>query len=210
MGTLLPSNQIHFTELSTLRFFAFYIYNPAMINHTCLILVLLLCCLLPPQANAQAAVSRVDYRLATGDTINVRVYGEDDLSLRMSVPSDGSAQYAFVGDVQLAGKTVSDVEMEITRRLKGDYLIDPRVSVTMAEFRDFYVQGEVARTGGIAWQPGLTVRTAISLAGGLRERASSSKWYLVPESGTESDRRRVTEDDPVNPGDTLIVEQSFF
>ena len=181
-----------------------------MINRSLFQLILVLFVLLPVQATAQAAVSRADYRLATGDTINVRVYGEDDLSIRLSVPSDGAAQYAFVGDIQLAGKTVTDIEMEITRRLKGDYLIDPRVSVTMAEFRDFYVQGEVARRGGIAWQPGLTVRTAISLAGGLKERASSSKWYLVPEGGTESDRRRVTEDDPVNPGDTLIVDQSFF
>ena len=68
----------------------------------------------------------------------------------------------------------------------------------------------MAKTGGIPWQPGLTVRTAITLAGGLRERASRSKWFLVPEGGGESDRRRVTEDDAVGPGDTLIIEQSFF
>ena len=173
-------------------------------------LILLLCLLLPLQAAAQEAVTRADYLLATGDTVHVRVHGEEDLTLRMVVPSDGTADYAFVGNIQLAGKTVDDVELEITRRLKGDYLINPQVSVTMAEFRDFYVQGEVARTGGITWKPGLTVRTAISLAGGLRERASRSKWFLVPEGGSESDRRRVNEDDLVHPGDTLIVEQSFF
>lgn len=172
--------------------------------------MLLLCFLLPMQAMAQGVVSHADYLLATGDTVHVRVHGEDDLTMRLAVPSDGEAHYAFVGYIQLAGKTVDDIEQEITRRLKGDYLIDPLVSVTMVEFRDFYVQGEVARTGGIAWQPGLTVRTALSLAGGLKERASRSKWYLVPEGGTESDRRRVKQDDPVNPGDTLIVDQSFF
>jgi polysaccharide export outer membrane protein len=110
----------------------------------------------------------------------------------------------------LAGKSVGQVEKEITERLRGDYLVDPQVSVSVAEFRDFFVQGEVGRTGGIPWQPGLTVRTAITLAGGLKERASRSKWFLVPEGGTEDDRRRVSEDDPVNPGDTVIVEQSFF
>lgn len=172
--------------------------------------ILLLCIMWPFQATAQGEVNRAEYRLATGDTIYVRVYGEDDLTMRLAVPADGSAHYAFVGQIQLAGKTVDDLEQEITRRLKGDYLIDPRVSVSMAEFRDFYIQGEVARIGGYAWQPGLTVRTAISLAGGLKERASGSKWYLVPEGGTEEDRRRVSEDDIVNPGDTLIVEQSFF
>lgn len=181
-----------------------------MINRFFSIPVLLLCWLLPFQAAAQGEVNRAEYRLATGDTIYVRVYGEDDLTMRLAVPSDGAAHYAFVGQIQLAGKTIDDLEQEITRRLKGDYLIDPRVSVTMAEYRNFYVQGEVARRGGFPWQPGLTVRTAISLAGGLKERASGSKWYLVPEGGTQDERRRVSEDDLVNAGDTLIVEQSFF
>jgi polysaccharide export outer membrane protein len=181
-----------------------------MMNRLLLPLFLLLCFLLPIQVSAQGEVNRAEYRLATGDTIYVRVYGEDDLTMRLAVPSDGAAFYAFVGKIQLAGKTIDDVEQEITRRLKGDYLVDPRVSVSMAEFRDFYIQGEVARIGSFPWQPGLTVRTAISLAGGLKERASGSKWFLVPEGGTEKDRRRVTEDDPVNPGDTVIVEQSFF
>ncbi|MFC1775884.1 polysaccharide biosynthesis/export family protein [Pseudomonadota bacterium] len=181
-----------------------------MIKPLLLPFFLLLSFVLPIQAVAQGEVNRAEYRLATGDTIYVRVYGEDDLTMRLAVPSDGAAHYAFVGKIQLAGKTVDDLEQEITRRLKGDYLIDPRVSVTMAEFRDFYIQGEVARIGGFPWQPGLTVRTAISLAGGLRERASGSKWYVVPEGGSEDDRRRVSEDDIINPGDTLIVEQSFF
>ena len=179
-------------------------------NRSLILLSFILCFLLPVQANAQGEVDRAEYRLATGDTVYVRVYGEDDLTMRLAVPSDGEAHYAFVGKIQLAGKTIDDLEQEITRRLKGDYLVDPRVSVTMAEFRDFYIQGEVARIGGFPWQPGLTVRTAISLAGGLKERASGSKWYLVPEGGTQNDRRKVSEDDPVNPGDTLIVEQSFF
>jgi polysaccharide export outer membrane protein len=54
------------------------------------------------------------------------------------------------------------------------------------------------------------VRKVITLAGGLKERASGSKWYLVPEDGSEADRRRVNEDDPVGAGDTLTIEQSFF
>ena len=173
-------------------------------------LTLLLCFLLPLQTLGQDEVGRADYLLATGDTIHVRVYGEDDLTMRLAVPNDGTVRYAFVGDFKLAGKTVDQVEQEIMQRLKGDYLVDPQVSVSMAEFRDFFVQGEVDETGNFPWQPGLNVRTAISLAGGLRERASKSKWFLVPEGGTENDRRRVSEDDLVNPGDTLIVEQSFF
>ena len=45
---------------------------------------------------------------------------------------------------------------------------------------------------------------------GLIERASKSKWYLVPDGGSENERRKVSEDDLVNPGDTLIIDESFF
>jgi polysaccharide export outer membrane protein len=174
--------------------------------------LLFICARLLPALNAysQDTASEMGYRLATGDVIYVRVYGEDDLTMRLTVPSDGMVNYAFVGDFQLAGKTINQVEKEIMARLLGDYLVNPQVSVSIAEYRDFFIQGEVAKTGGMPWQPGLTVRTAITLAGGLRERASRSKWYLVPEGGGEEDRRKVSEDDPVNPGDTLIIEQSFF
>lgn len=174
------------------------------------LLFVLLALLASVSVAAQDVVSQTDYRLATGDTIYVRVYDEADLTMRLAVPNDGVVRYAFVGNLQLAGKTVDQLEEEIMGRLLGDYLVNPQVSVSIVEYRAFYIQGEVGKTGGIAWQPGLTVRTAITLAGGLKERASSSKWYLVPEGGGENDRRRVSEDDIVNPGDTLIIEQSFF
>ena len=151
-----------------------------------------------------------DYRLAGGDVIQVLVYGEDDLSMRISIPGNGRVDYAFVGALMLAGKTVSEVRQEIYQRLLGDYLVSPRVSVTVDVHRNFYVYGEVANPGGFPWQPGMTVRKAISLVGGLRERASSSKWYLVSEGASENERRKVEQDDLIQPGDTLTVEQSFF
>ena len=165
---------------------------------------------IPVIASAQDLPGQGDYRLAVGDTIEVRVYGEDDLSVRLDVPASGTVDYAFVGPIALAGKTVRTVQQEIYDRLLGDYLVDPKVSVAVAKYRNFYVYGEVARPGGYAWEPGLTVRKVITLAGGLKERASGSKWYLVPENGSEADRVKVSEDYPVGPGDTLTIEQSFF
>lgn len=181
-----------------------------MMNRSLILLFLLLFLISPLQATAQGEVNRAEYSLAPGDTVYVRVYGEDDLTMRLAVPGNGTVSYAFVGDFELSGKTVNQLEQEIYQRLLGDYLVAPQVSISIAEFRDFFIQGAVAKTGGIPWQPGLTVRTAITLAGGLKERASKSKWYLVPDGGSEGDRRKVSEDDPVSPGDTLIVEESFF
>jgi polysaccharide export outer membrane protein len=165
---------------------------------------------LPLLVQAQDPPGLDDYSLAAGDTLMVRVYGEDDLSMELDVPAGGRVDYAFVGEFELSGKSVRAVQREIHERLLGDYLIDPKVSVAVTRYRNFYVYGEVASPGGYAWEPGLTVRKVITLAGGLKERASGSKWYLVPEDGSEADRRRVNEDDPVGAGDTLTIEQSFF
>lgn len=166
--------------------------------------------LLPLLASAQDLPGQGDYRLAAGDTIQVRVYGEDDLSPELSVPGSGGVDYAFVGELQLSGKTVRAVQEEIYQQLLGDYLIEPRVSVAVSSYRNFYVYGEVARPGGYAWEPGLTVRKVITVAGGLKERASGSKWFLVLEGGSERERIKVNGDHAVNPGDTLTFEQSFF
>ena len=161
-------------------------------------------------AAAQDLPGQGDYRLAPGDVIEVRVYGEDDLSMELAVPARGTVEYAFVGEIELAGKTVREVQQGIYDRLLGDYLVEPRVSVSMAGYRNVYVYGEVNQPGSYSWEPGLTVRKLITLAGGLKERASGSKWYLVPEAGGQAQQRRVNEDDPVGPGDTLTIEQSFF
>ena len=173
-------------------------------------LFILLLFLMPLLASAQDLPGQGDYRLAAGDTIQVRVYGEDDLSMSLDVSSNGRVEYAFVGEFELAGKTVRSVQEEIHQRLQGDYLVEPRVSVSVTKYRNFYVYGEVGRAGGYAWEPGLTVRKVITLAGGLKERASGSKWYLVPEGGSEDDRIKVDEDYPVQAGDTLTIDQSFF
>lgn len=173
-------------------------------------LLTLLLFLLPTGATAQENALESHYRLAPGDVIEMRVYGEEDLSMRLPVPPHGGVDYAFVGELDLAGKSVSGIEQEIHDRLEGEYLVEPRVSVSVVSYRNVYVYGAVARPGGYAWEPGLNVRKVITLAGGLRERASGKKWFLVPEGGTEDDRRRVDEDAPVNPGDTLTIEESFF
>ncbi|MGA0266474.1 MAG: polysaccharide biosynthesis/export family protein [Lysobacterales bacterium] len=156
------------------------------------------------------ALAEEAYRLGPGDVINVQVFGEDDLTRELKLGEDGRINYAFVGQIRLQGMTLLEVEQEITDKLKGDYLVNPQVSVTMAEYRPFFISGEVKSPGGFPYQPGLTVSRAIALAGGLTERASERKIFLVSEGTGEQDRRRVDLDAPVNPGDAITVEASFF
>ena len=80
----------------------------------------------------------------------------------------------------------------------------------MMEYRQFYVNGEVTNAGGFAYQPGLTVRKAISLAGGFKERASKDKIFVIHDHSKTSEPVKVTLDTVVRPGDIITVEQSFF
>ena len=70
--------------------------------------------------------------------------------------------------------------------------------------------GQVARPGAYPYTAGLTVEKAIALAGGLTRIASERGIYRLHEDAPAAERRRVKMDDPVLPGDTLVVEESLF
>ena len=184
------------------------------INHVKKSLAVLFCALLIPVLSmaqtGKNTASMAAYHLGAGDSISIQVFGEEDLSRDVKLAADGRINYAFVGQVELAGLTISEVEQTIHKRLLGDYLINPQVSVTMAEYRPFFIKGEVKNPGSFVFQPGLTVSKAISLAGGLTERGSDRKIYLIRDGYGEADRARVGLDDPISPGDTIDIEQSFF
>jgi len=151
-----------------------------------------------------------EYRLSTGDKIRIQVYDEADLYLETRVNDSGVISYPFLGTIKVAGMTPGQIEEHITSRLKGDYLINPRVSVDILEYRQFYVNGEVQAPGGFPFQPGITVRKAISVAGGFRERASKDKIFIIREGQSDNNPTKAGLDEKVRPGDIITVEESFF
>lgn len=148
------------------------------------------------------------YRLGTGDEIRIQVFGEDDLSLELRLGDSGVIAYPFLGEIQVRGLTPAELESRLVDGLKPDYLVDPSVNVSVLEYRPFFIYGEVEEPGGFPFQPGLTVRQAVALAGGFTERASRRKIVLVGDDGR--DVGIVPLEHRVRPGDTLTVEQSFF
>ncbi|MCU4676594.1 polysaccharide export protein [Catenovulum sp. 2E275] len=147
------------------------------------------------------------YQLSAGDSISIHVFGQDDLTVTAKLDDKGLINYPFIGSVKITGKTTEQIQQEISSKLKQGYLVSPQVHVFVAEYRPFYVHGQVKRPGGFAYQPGLTVAMAIALAGGLTERASSS-WFI--KRATITAEFEVTELDLLYPGDILTVKQSFF
>lgn len=159
---------------------------------------------------AQAQSERYSYRLGPGDSIAIAVYDEPDLSIGFRIDDTGKLNYPFLGELQVEGLTVAELEQAISTGLRGPYLIDPEVTVTIKEYRPFYVQGEVQSPGGIPYQPALTVRRAVTLAGGLTERASAKKIKVVRSTDPEQISRSIKLNDPVYPGDVITVGESFF
>ena len=150
------------------------------------------------------------YKLGADDVISVSVFDEPDLSLREArVSSTGTIAMPLIGQVNVKGLSISQAEQVIHDLYLGDYLKKPDITVTIVEYRQFYVNGEVSKPGGYSYREGMTIQRAITLAGGFTERASRSKILLVREN---SNGMPVTAEltTPVQPGDVITVEESFF
>lgn len=149
-----------------------------------------------------------DYRLNTGDTIQISVHQEQDLSMQILLNKTGQFSYPYLGTLSARNKTTDELAAEIENRLRGDYLIQPSVSVSIVEYRNFYIGGEVRNPGSYTYRPGLTIRQAIVVAGGETEWASSSRYSIQRENSSESNRANA--ETPVYPGDTVTVEAGLF
>jgi protein involved in polysaccharide export with SLBB domain len=172
--------------------------------------VLLLAAFICSPAFAQAP-ELSSYKLGSGDMISVRVMGEDDLKREKVRLSDaGTLSFPVLGEIKVKGMTVGALEQYITKGLKGRYLLNPQVIVSIDEYRNYFVNGMVEKPGGYQFLPGLTVRKAISLAGGFKERASREKINIIRDDDPTQTPRKVDLNAAVLPGDILTIEESFF
>jgi polysaccharide export outer membrane protein len=179
------------------------IRTPAWIYPVFLLLLLFTSSLAAQQEHA-------DYQLGPGDHINIQVFDEPDLSMDFRLNHSGILNYPFLGELKVAGLSVLELEKLITNGLRGKYLIDPDVTVSIEEYRFFFINGEVNNPGGFPYQPSLTVEKAVSLAGGFTERASRKSFTVVRADDPGKTINDVKASDPVYPGDVLTVNRSFF
>ena len=166
--------------------------------------IAILLCLLAWQSKAQQ-----QYLLGPGDVVIIKVYGQEDLELQTRLTDSGTINYPFLGELQLTGMSIKQVEDVIYQGLKGDYLIEPNVYVGIDEYRPFYIHGEVKKPGGYPYQPGMTVNQAIALAGGMTERASRDKIFISRE-GDKNNTQNGSLASRISAGDTITIEQRFF
>jgi polysaccharide export outer membrane protein len=157
-----------------------------------------------------SAQAEDDYKIGSGDTIKITVFGQQDLSIETLLNDSGKVDYPFLGQLQATGQTLAEFQQKIYLGLKGDYLINPNVSVTIVQYRPFFIDGEVEKPGGYPFQPGLTINKAAALAGGYTERASLTKIFIIRSNDSQQESINIHANAKIQPGDIITIKQSYF
>jgi polysaccharide biosynthesis/export protein len=103
----------------------------------------------PGAETAGAGLASPAYQVGPGDALEINVYGNDDLSRIPTVQTDGAIVLPLLGEVQVAGLTVAEIQRKVTNLLAKDYLVNPQVEVKVREYNSQFVTvvGEVNSPG---------------------------------------------------------------
>jgi polysaccharide export outer membrane protein len=165
-----------------------------------------------PLSMSDQAAGLAGYRVGAGDKLRITVFNEPTLTGEYNVASNGAVAFPLIGVVRAGNRSIDDVTHEITGRLSGAYVNDPRVSVEVLNYRPFYILGEVNKPGEYPYASGMTVEQAIAKAGGFTYRANEKAAFLRRQTATGESSVLLRGAAPVAvlPGDTIRVGERYF
>jgi polysaccharide export outer membrane protein len=136
------------------------------------------------------------YTLQPGDKIEVSVWGEEQLQREVMIRPDGKFSFPLTGEVNAIGRTVADVQQEMTTKLVT-YIPEAvvTVSVTGLAGNRVYVIGQVAKPGTYDMNPRINVLQALSLAGGTTPFAALNDIIIIRGNGRDQRVLRFAYDD---------------
>lgn len=173
------------------------------------LLIPLLVLVLSGCAMNKVAAYKVDttreYTLDTGDIVRVTVYGDETLTNTYTVTDKGTIAFPLIGQVAARGQTLTTIERMITELLANGYMISPKVSVEVSEYRPFFIEGAVTKGGQYPYAWGMTARSAIATAGGFKEFADRGRVNVYRRVGKAMTKQSIGLDQPILPGDTVVV-----
>lgn len=163
---------------------------------------------LPPLPDAPGG----PYRLEAEDQLRITVFEDERLSGEFRVADSGSVAIPLLGPVPVRGLTVSEAETRIRRELRRRQLLqDAGIAVQVSTYRPIFVLGMVERGGQFPYQPGMTVLSAVALAGGFNYRAIQDR---VSVTRTDAQGRaaefRADRAARLQPGDVVTVFERRF
>ena len=166
-----------------------------------------------------------NYILGPGDSLEVFVWHNPDLSVKVPVRPDGRISIPLAEDIDCTGKTPTQLARAIELRLKA-FVNDPVVTVIVNDFNGPYSQqvrvvGEASKPHSIAYRQDMTVLDAMIAVGGLTPYAAGNRAVLVRNSDGKQESVPLHLDDllkdgdvranvALRPGDILIIPESYF
>lgn len=176
-------------------------------------------------APGDAKTADYNYIIGPGDSLNVFVWRNPELSSKVAVRPDGKFTTPLVEDLPASGKTPSALAREIEKKL-AEYIRDPLVTVTVGGFvgepsEQVRVVGEAAKPQTIPYRKDMSVLDVMIMTGGLTPFAAGNRASIVRSAGGEHQQYRVRLEDLLKdgdidanvamaPGDILIIPEAWF
>lgn len=160
---------------------------------------------------AFSAATAPDYALAPGDVISVQVFNEPELSVNnLRIPGNGIISYPLLGRIDTRNHSVATLEKHLTALLLNGYLRKPEVSITVAEYRPFFVKGDVKQPGRHRFAEGMTLEQALTIAGGSTKIDDKTDILVSRLNGETMEINDIGF--RIEPGDviTVNVERDIF
>lgn len=165
---------------------------------------------LKTNASALSGAGAQSPTVGKGDKLKISVFNEPLLSGEYTVWPTGTISYPLLGEVPMAGLTVREAQQSLIQKLSGRYLVNPNVLVELISQKPIYVLGEVGKAGEYPYRDGLTVMSAIALAGGFGPRASTGHVLIRRANESETKKYPIGAQVVVFPGDVLTVSERIF
>ncbi|MGE4480366.1 polysaccharide biosynthesis/export family protein [Acidocella sp.] len=151
------------------------------------------------------------YALGPGDVLTIRIYDQDQMSGTYHVDDSGYIDMPLLGLVKAGGSSTDALGAAISRSLRARQLIlRPSVAVEVSSYRPFYILGEVNNPGQYPYRPGMTVLSAISIAGGFTYRAETAYVGVTRDIGSNAVQYRAPTHAMAQPGDVITVFERRF
>ncbi len=162
---------------------------------------------LPPLPDAATG----PYRLGVDDQVRIITLGEEQISGQFRINDRGNIAIPLLGTIPADGLTTAELEDRIAQHLKEKkVLLDPSVSVEVLGYRPVFILGQVTKPGQYPYQPGMTVLTAVAVAGGFTYRAQTGFASILRKIDGHQVEGRVPRGTDVLPGDVITILDRYF
>jgi polysaccharide export outer membrane protein len=170
-------------------------------------------------------VSNPEYRVGPGDTVNILVWRNPEVSMAVPVRPDGKITTPLVEDLPAAGRTSTELARDIEKAL-SKFIQQPVVTVIVTSFVGNYseqirVIGQAAKPQSLPYRKEMSLMDVMIAVGGTTEFAAGNRASLIRNVDGRQQKYNVRLDDllkdgdisanvAMRPGDVLVIPESFF